>query len=220
MIDYLKHKINEQEIGIAFIYCNYREREKQTTVNLVASLLKQLIQTKLVIPSKLCSLYKQHIRRKSRPTLVECSELLYLELAACSRAFIIVDALDECDETRGTRSDLISQLLRLPSSTSLMITSRDVPSIQLELSRFCRLEIRASDADVKTYLEGHIEREERLKRHVQADPALRNTILDTIVKKVEGVLVVYTYFVDPRISGPELTILQVSSCSAAHRILS
>jgi hypothetical protein len=187
------HEIPEQEIGIAFLYCNYKEKEDQTTVNLVASLLQQLVQRQPVIPSQLRLLYEQHIRKKTRPTLAECSELLHMELTTCPRAFIIVGALDECDETSGARRDLISQLLRLPPSTYMMVTSRGVPSIKHELNRFSRLEIHASDADVRTYLEGRIEREGRLKRHVQADLTLRNTILDTIVKKVRGMLVIY-YF--------------------------
>lgn len=116
-----------------------------------------------------------------------------MELAAYSKVFVIVDALDECDEISGARRDLIIQLLRLPPNVSLMITSRDVPSIQHKLGHFCRLEVRASDADVRTYLERRIEREERLKQHVETDPALRNTILETIMKKVKGMLVVYSF---------------------------
>lgn len=70
-----------------------------------------------------------------------------------------------------------------------MITSRYLPSIESELGQFRRLEIRASDADVRIYLERRIATESRLKRNIQADPALENTILETIVKKVEGMLV-------------------------------
>jgi NACHT domain len=180
----------KQEIGIAFIYCNYKEKEDQTGVSLVASLLQQLVQRQPVIPSQIRSLYKQHNLKNTRPTLFEYSERLQMEIAACSRAFVIIDALDECDDTSGARHDLISQLLRLPANTSLMVTSREVPSIQQKLDCFRRLEIRASDTDVKTYLNGRIERADRLQRHVQADPTLQNTIVDTIVKKVEGMLVI------------------------------
>ena len=190
MIDYLKQTVDEKT-GMAFIYCNYKEKNDQIPVNLIASLLKQLVQTQAVIPSKLRSLYEQHSCRKTRPTLIECSELLRVELAAYSKAFIIIDALDECEETNGTRRDFIAQLLRLPPHVSLMITSRDVLSIQHKLSHFCRLEVRARDADVRTYLERRIEREERLIRHVEAVPALRRTIVETIMKKVEGMSVVF-----------------------------
>jgi hypothetical protein len=163
MIDYLKHKFDEQDISIAFIYCNYKEKEDQTTVNLMASLIQHLLQRRPVIPGHLLLLYNRHNRKKTRLTLAECSELLRMELNACSRAFIVVDALDKCDETSGTRRDLISQLLRLPPNTYLMVTSRDVPSIQHELNVFRRIDIRASDADVRNYVEGRIGREGRLK---------------------------------------------------------
>lgn len=48
------------------------------------------------------------------------------------------------------------------------------------------VEIRASDKDVKRYLEGRIESEGRLVRLVKADPALQATIVNTIVEKARG----------------------------------
>jgi hypothetical protein len=189
VINYLVHQQYRQTTGVAFVYCSYKEKDGQSAVNLVASLLQQLIQRRAVMPNHLHLLYKQHSKRRTRPTLVECSRLLHAELNACSRAFIIVDALDECDEASGARHNFINQLLELPSNTSLMITSREVRSIELRLNRFRHVEIRASDADIRTYLDRRIEREGRLKGHVQADPNLRETIFDSIVKKAEGMSV-------------------------------
>ena len=191
MIDYLKRTFHE-DVGIAFVYCNYNEKGDQTVTNLIASLLQQLIQRHPIVPNKIRTLYEQHICKRTRPTLAEYSELLRLELTSCPRAFVVVDALDECDDSSGTRSSFIADLLKLPPTTYLMITSRDLPSIESELGQFRRLEIRASDADVRIYLERRIATESRLKRHIQADPALENTILETIVKKVEGMLVSHT----------------------------
>jgi hypothetical protein len=54
------------------------------------------------------------------------------------------------------------------------------------------MEIRASDADVRMYLQNQIEKEGRLKLHIQADPSLRNTIIDTIIKKSQGMSVSYS----------------------------
>jgi len=191
VIDYLRRTLCEEDVGIAFIYCDYKGKEDQTVANLIASLLQQLIQRHLVVPSKVRTLYEQHVSKRTRPTLAECSELLLSELTSYPRAFIIVDALDECNETNGTRSSLIAELQRLPSTTNLLITSRHVPNIESELNQPRRLEIRASDMDVRTYLEDRIERESRLKRLVQEDPSLRNTIIDTIVEKVQGMSVSY-----------------------------
>ena len=189
VINHLRYNIEDDKTGVAFVYCNYKEKESQTTVNLVASLLQQLVQRQRSVPSKVRSLHQQHSVKRTRPTLAECSELLQGELTACSRVFLVVDALDECDETCGTRRDFISQLLQLPTNTSLMVTSRNLSSIEEDLEQFRRLEIRARDIDVQTYLEGCIQRETRLRRHVRADSTLRTTTLETIVKKVEGMSV-------------------------------
>lgn len=127
-------------------------------------------------------------------------------------------ALDECDEPSGARRDLISQLLGLPPSTYVMATSRKLPSTEHELCCFSHLEIRAGDAHVRTYLEGRVERGFRLNQRVQADLTLRYAVLDAMVKKVKGMLVVYIF---PPTFGlvHELIKSQASSCSTAHRIL-
>lgn len=189
MIDYLKRTFYEEGIGIAFAYCSYKEKGDQTVVKLLASLLQHLLQRPVIIPSKVCSLFKQHMNKGTRLSLAECSEILRIELAACSRAFVVVDALDECDNR--TQSSLISEMLRLPPTTSIMVTSRHAPSIENGQDQPRCIEIRARDADVKIYLEGQIEKESRLKRHIQADSNLRITVLDTIVKETQGMLVSY-----------------------------
>jgi hypothetical protein len=134
-------------------------------------------------------MYQQHIRKRTRPTVTECLELLRTELSGCSKAFIVIDALDECNDSNETRSTLVDELLRLPTTTHLMVTSRYLPSIETQLSGLCRLEICASDADVRTYLEKEIQRGSRLRRHVQADPSLKDAILDSVVNAAQGMLV-------------------------------
>lgn len=129
------------EFQLSFLYRNYKEKEVQITVNLVSSILQQLTQRQLDISSQLRLLYEQHSGRKTRPKLAECSKLLHIELTACSKAFIIVDALDKCDEISRARHDLINQLLGLPLNTYVMVASRELPSIEHELRRLCRLSV-------------------------------------------------------------------------------
>jgi len=151
IIDHLQNKFSEEDIGIAFIYCNYKEQEEQTIGNLMRSLLQQLLQRRS-LPAELYTLYQRHTIQKIRLTISESLELLHAELSRCSRAFIIVDALDECSDDNGSRSALVEELFNLPTTTSLMMTSRHVASIQAKLNQARRLEIRASDTDVRIYL--------------------------------------------------------------------
>ena len=52
-----------------------------------------------------------------------------------------------------------------------------------------RLEIRASDSDVRRYISDRILHETRLARHIEADSTLKEMILDALVRKSDGMWV-------------------------------
>ena len=183
-MDYLERSFELENVAIAYIYCSYKEQENQTAVNLIASILQQLVQRKSTVSSEIVSLYGHQIKKGTRPTLDECSKLLQSDVRGLSEVFIIVDALDECPES--TRDSFLAEIRKLQSNIHLLVTSRHISTIEREFKRAAHVEIRASDEDIRRYLEGRIEREGRLVRHVEADPALQETIINTIVEKAEG----------------------------------
>jgi ankyrin repeat domain-containing protein 50 len=138
------------------------------------------------------SLYRHHLRKETRPTLGELSKLLQskvrylLEVRRLSKVFIVIDALDECPESNRTRQSFLAEIRKLQSTVHLLITSRHIPAIEREFEKAARVEICASGKDVRRYLEGRIESEDRLVRLVKADPALQETIVNTIVKNAKG----------------------------------
>jgi len=176
----------KENVAIAYIYCNYKEQEEQTTVNLIGSLLQQLVQMSSVVSEEIISLYESHIGKRTRPTLNEYSNLLQSEVHGFSKVFIVIDALDECRESNGTRMSFITEILKLQPSIHLFVTSRHIVTIESEFEKAVHVEIRASDKDVKGYLKGRIEREHRLVRHVRRDRDLQETIINTIVEKAKG----------------------------------
>ena len=121
-----------------------------------------------------------------RPTLAECANLLQSEVRGFSKIFIVIDALDECPESNGTRMSFLMEIRKLQPNIHLLVTSRYIPSIEREFEKAERVEIRASNEDIRRYLGGRIERGHRLVRHVRADPALHKTIINTIVEKAKG----------------------------------
>ena len=170
-----------------FVYCNYKERDDHTPSNLMASLLQQLVQSlpnPRSIPAQVRSLYDHHKRRMTRPSINELSGLIRAMVAQFSKVFLILDALDEC--TEDTRSDLVMEIHRLPSNLFFLCTSRFAPDIEDVFRDAPKIEIRANDADVRKYLEAQLQKESRLKRHVDAEPNLLEEIVSTIIVKVQG----------------------------------
>ncbi|SLM39235.1 Ankyrin repeat-containing domain [Lasallia pustulata] len=184
VIDHLQRTYSTSNIGIAFMYCDYKEQEQQTPVNLISSLLQQLVEQQSSVPDEVRSLWEEHTRRRTRPCLAECSRLLQSTASAFSEIFIVIDALDESSEI--TRDDLIAEIQKLPSHLHLMATSRHNPNIEQLFNGSIQLEIQAHDADVKAYIRTQIDKRERLKKFVRADPRLQGMIETKLASKAQG----------------------------------
>ena len=110
--NYLQTLYEENEsVATTCIYCNYKEQAEQTVPNLVASLLRQIVQGRRAISDDVKSLFERHQRQSTRPTLDQLTDVLISEIRMRSKVFIVVDALDECREDDATRA-LLLQVLR------------------------------------------------------------------------------------------------------------
>ncbi|KAK8104793.1 ankyrin repeat-containing protein [Apiospora kogelbergensis] len=103
----------DTSVGIAYIYCNFQRQAEQTVEYLLLNLLKQLAMSQHPLPSSVKDLYKRHRTRNTRPLLEEISATLAAISTSFSRTFIIVDALDECQDAgmvQSRSSFLLAQL--------------------------------------------------------------------------------------------------------------
>jgi hypothetical protein len=150
--------IQTDKIGIAFVYCDFQRQDGQKTEDILASLLKQFVQEQDSVPESVKLLYDKHRKKNPPPSISDLSEALQSVLSNYSRAFIVIDALDECQD-RGT---LISYMAKLQAQTgaNLFTTSRPIPEIKMEFEEVFResipLEIIARREDVEKYLDGHM----------------------------------------------------------------
>ena len=183
----------DPNISIAYIYCNFRRQDEQKISDLLASLLKQLVESQPSLLGSVKTLYGRHKDRRTRPSLDEISGVLQSVAATYSRVFIIVDALDECQISDGCRQRFLAGLFNLHAKcgANLFVTSRPISSIEKEFKGNPMLEIRASDEDVRIYLEGHMF---RLPGFVVRSPDLQEEIKTDIVKAVNGMYVIYGLF--------------------------
>jgi|ERR1700722_4661736 len=181
VVDHLRTLFETNDtVATVFIYCAYKEQAEQTVSNLVASLLKQMVQDCSTISDGVKSFYDLHRRRATRPTLDQLTGVLISEIQTYSKVFIVVDALDECQEDDATRAMLLEVLRSLPGQVNLLVTSRDLPSIARDFEGTKRLHIRAKDNDVRAYIEGRIALGPRRLQ------GLQETIVNKILENVKG----------------------------------
>jgi hypothetical protein len=159
-------------------------------VDILGSLLKHLIQRTIAVPEEIRSLYKKHIVRDTRPTPSEISEILLKEACRLEAFYVVVDALDECGshETDGdTRAKVLNALGMLQPNIRVMLTGR--PHIWEDISTFkeyVTLNICARDEDIKSFIEGQIDKNHKLAKRVRQEPDLTERIKTTITDKAKG----------------------------------
>ena len=149
---------NDGSVGIAYLYCNFRQQRDQKPADLLTSLLGQFVQGQPSVPNSMKSLYERHRVNQTRPSLDEISQAFQSIMASYSRAFIVIDALDECGISDGGCRRFLSEVFKIQAKTeaSLFATSRFIPGITEEFKGNPSLEIRANDGDVRKYLDSHV----------------------------------------------------------------
>ena len=173
-------------VGIAYIYCNFRRQQEQKAEHLLASLLKQLVQSQRSLPESIKLLYEKHKAKHSRPTSDELSKVLQSLTTIYSRIFIIIDALDEC--SIAGRIDFLAEIfaLREKSEANVFATSRDIPAVTQKFSKCPFLEIRASEQDIRRYIDGYLP---RLPSFARGDMDLQEEMKSKIINAVDGMYV-------------------------------
>ena len=195
VIDHLLKMLCGGKTSVVYIYCDYGKQHEQTPVNLIASILKQLLQHQYSIPENVRRSYRHHINSGMRPTAEEIYDLLRSTLSGFFQVYIVVDAVDELSVSGQVRQTLLSNLnaLQETHTVNLMMTSRFIPRIAQELRDPLYLEIRANDEDVRRYVQGHLN---DLAKCVLKNNNLQEIIVESIVNAVDGMFLLAQLHMD------------------------
>lgn len=185
VINHLLELMWSGAVGVAYVYCNYKAQADQNAADILAAILKQLVQARPSIAEPVERLHKKHADRGTKPSLEEIFGALQSVLTNYSSVYVVVDALDECSDRDGNRRQFLAKLRDLQGRTDLHLvaTSRFIPEIVNEFSAALTLEVRASDGDVKQFVAGQIY---RLPKCVQRDETLQDMVQDKVVQAVDG----------------------------------
>ncbi|KAL4903023.1 hypothetical protein BDW74DRAFT_180313 [Aspergillus multicolor] len=149
IIDYLERKsVHGGNIGIAYLYCSFRQRPTQTFRDLLASLVRQLVQRDQGTPECVRDAYTQARNKKIQLGVSELLQFLQLFSDQLSRVLIVVDALDECEST--ARESLLAAIYALQDrcNVNFLAMSRYIPGTIAAFEGCPSLKIRATMEDV------------------------------------------------------------------------
>lgn len=186
MIDHLQEQAPTANYGVAYIYFDYKERDQQLPIHILASLVKQLLGQLTHLPSYAENLYNKLESQGKRPNLEELYSVLVSTMPEFGQVFFVFDALDECSQKK-QRKGLLPLFQRMGKhGIHLFITSRDYPEdIQDSLRDAARVELSANEQDIKYFIEQKIEENSRAKRLVKQGK-LKDIIISDLTECAKG----------------------------------
>jgi len=135
VIDSLCSQAGGRNTTIACFYFDFADRNEQSPTSVLGSLLKQLVFGLEEIPEEILKAYRN---RKNAiggqgPQISDILKMLQIT-SARKRAFVCIDAIDECaTEYQVKVLDSLGQLLRQSRGTGIFVTGR--PHIRPEIGR-------------------------------------------------------------------------------------
>ena len=189
VIDDLCDEPCEEEIAIAMFYCDFRDQQKQTAINIIGTILKQLV-VRGEVPEHVRAAFRKAKNEVGgrRLRLPDMIRVLKQAIAIFPQVFICIDALDEC---------LPKHLLELLASlkgileesprTRIFVTGR--PQVEVEIARHfttSAVPISPKTHDIKRYLENKLEKD---TEHYAMSAGLRAEILRIIPERVSEMCV-------------------------------
>ena len=126
VVDKLCDMAGERNIGVSCFYVDFAAREEQSPIDILGSLLQQIVVGLGEIPDEITRTFQDHKKVIGGRKLQVAQIVKMLKTVTCLRpTFICVDALDECVEGhRPEILDSLRQILEKSPSTRMFLTGR------------------------------------------------------------------------------------------------
>ncbi|KAI5782377.1 hypothetical protein DFH27DRAFT_579250 [Peziza echinospora] len=200
----------DNTIAVIYVYCNYKEKDQQFTLNLMRNLLQQLAREyckpgttgqALKLPNIFFDHYNIYKDSKKLPQLPDVIKMFHMLTARFQHIYLVIDAVDEMEDTsRDELLNLLKELVWNMSHLKLMATFRPEVYVAAHFELTCdvpaaRIEIQAMEDDVRAYITGRINEKPRLA-FLRKNPELLKRITDTIIEKTCGMFLLARFHID------------------------
>jgi hypothetical protein len=155
LIDYLLGALGGGRVALVYVYCDYRDKNKQDTCSLIGELAKQLLLQSSSVPDEAWALFEKH----TTITMERTQQVFTVLARRFESTFVCIDALDECEPA--ARSNLL-RFFSNTKETSLQIFYTGRTSVETEAKEYLGLlgiqitQISAHEEDLRRHIEAQI----------------------------------------------------------------
>ena len=186
--DVMRECENDPKKSVAYFFFSFNDTQKQSPDLMFRSIICQLIRH-MEIPPRLDALYSSCQRSQRRPTAAELTEVIKTVVQHYSDTYIIIDALDECNQP--TELIEVIEILELLQNTHLLLTSRKERYLEKALESLVEdhnticLRCDKVDEDIQKYVRYQISCNKDLKKWREI-PTMKDEIENTLKRGAHG----------------------------------
>ncbi|KAL3441180.1 hypothetical protein BJX65DRAFT_314065 [Aspergillus insuetus] len=198
VVDFLETDLPASDISFAFVYCDYTLSQAQSVEYFLRAIARQIVELRHSIPASVLELYQRHRGKRTAATEDEYSKLLESLSQDSTETYVIVDALDECINSQGGLfwTELLRRLTSSIANPRLLCASRRIEDPSKIFESAIRVEIRASQDDIVTYITKRIASNDTLSAFCDRDLKLRQDIVDEIASKTDGMFLIAHLYIE------------------------
>ncbi|KFY45951.1 hypothetical protein V495_02719 [Pseudogymnoascus sp. VKM F-4514 (FW-929)] len=217
VIDDLKNSFSSYGFPVSFLYFDYRYQDQQTPYSMLLSMLRQIVAAMPEIPKSVAEAYEKSQISGSHLLIHELENMVLETVEMIPRAYIVIDALDESDESTCRRSFLqfISRLSQI-QAVRLFVTSRECYyDINKFFSTYPQIEIQAHDYDLRRYMYQEID---RAARDDEVDKDFASKIVETVLTRAQGMFLLPILQLRTILNEPTAGDMEDSLTTLSHNL--
>lgn len=180
----------DNRIGIACFYFNFQSETAKDLASVLSSLIKQLCRRKSEIPQSLVDLYNRCTFNDKAPKVRELQAQFRTIIDTFEEVFLVIDAMDECNECH--RKQFLQFIVELfhTSSSRLKIFVASRPEKDIERTFVSKafetilIEAKRVDKDISVYVQHELAH--RQHDYCDIDEDFRKHIEDALVSQSGG----------------------------------
>ncbi|OTA89984.1 hypothetical protein M434DRAFT_33979 [Hypoxylon sp. CO27-5] len=198
-IQYLREKVRGSSTSsLAFVYCDYRQRQDQKASILLGNIWAQLFRQRGPSATEIEQLFGEIMARFDfTPTRTLITNMIRDELTNgnLDRTYIVVDALDECTD-ENERNGFIDSLRSLQPLVNVLVTSRTTYLDNGEFSDVRTFRFIPTDEDMSIYVNARIRESKKMSGYVGRRPELSDDIRRIVVERANGMFLLCRMHLD------------------------
>ncbi|KAF7536294.1 hypothetical protein G7054_g4673 [Neopestalotiopsis clavispora] len=188
----LSRNSTDAQLAVAYVFCTYRDSRTHDSAAILSTLAAQLAQQGESAYDILEAYYNELHPNSSlgeKPTADALIGILNKICSTYSRAYLVVDGLDECGSQTRANIRYLMQLAQTQNqkTINMALLSRDELIIRQQLEGFFQfIHLEAHDEDIQLYVAAELDRRIDTRELRLRDISLKDHIFTTLVSGAKG----------------------------------